>query len=40
MTTTGKLDLKSEYTKVLDIITFTAPIKYEVADGKIIISTK
>jgi transmembrane sensor len=35
---TGKLDLKGKCTEVLDIISFTAPVKYEVSDDEITLS--
>ncbi len=40
MTMTGKLDLKSECTSVLDVISFTAPVEYNISGNEIIISTK
>ncbi|MGV8134876.1 MAG: FecR family protein [Mangrovibacterium sp.] len=40
LTMTGKLDLKSEWREVLDIICFTAPVRYEENSEKIIISSK
>lgn len=40
LTMTGKLDLKSEWREVLDIICFTAPVRYEETNEKIIISSK
>jgi len=40
LTMTGKLDLKSEWREVLDIICFTAPVSYEEINEKIVISSK
>ena len=40
MEITGKLDLKTDVAKVLDVMSFIAPVKYEITDGKIILSTK
>ncbi|MCG6188597.1 FecR family protein [Maribellus maritimus] len=40
LTISGKLDLKSEFTQVLEAICFTAPVKIEENEGKIIISMK
>ena len=39
MEITGKLDLKTDVAKVLDVMSFIAPVKYEITDGKIILSS-
>ena len=40
MEITGKLDLKTDVAKVLEVMSFIAPVKYEITDGKIILSAK
>lgn len=39
LTLTGKLDLKNDYKAIFDVISSTAPIKYRIANNKILIST-
>jgi hypothetical protein len=40
MTLTGKLDLKTECQKILNVISFIAPVDYKIVDRNIILSSK
>ncbi len=40
ITLTGKLDLKTECQKILNVISFIAPVDYKIIDGNIILSSK
>ncbi|RIJ47895.1 FecR family protein [Maribellus luteus] len=40
LTMTGKLDLRSDYRNVLDVICFSAPVKYTEEEGRIIFNLK
>lgn len=40
MTLTGKLDLKTEYKEIFNVISFIAPVNYKVVGGSIILSSK
>lgn len=40
ITLTGKLDLKAEYQEILNVISFIAPVDYQIINGKIILSSK